>query len=121
MNNSFLIEVLLKLGMADFLNIISLDKANIIIRKSAHFFEYLILGALIFKTLKSYCLKNLSLITLCSGVLYAASDEIHQYFVSGRTAALKDVLIDSLGLAAGIMVIKIIERFKGNHGRTIVL
>ena len=31
-------------------------------------------------------------------VLYAASDELHQSFVPGRTASTGDVLVDALGV-----------------------
>ena len=38
------------------------------------------------------------------GTLYAASDEIHQLFVPGRSGQLRDVLLDSAGVAAGILL-----------------
>jgi VanZ family protein len=41
------------------------------------------------------------LCVLISGILFAVSDEFHQSFIPGRTAALSDVLIDSVGLAFG--------------------
>jgi len=37
--------------------------------------------------------------------LYAATDELHQVFVRGRTPSLVDVAIDSLGAAAGIALL----------------
>jgi VanZ family protein len=37
-------------------------------------------------------------------VLYAASDEIHQTFVSGRHGTPIDVAIDAVGVAIGIAV-----------------
>ena len=33
---------------------------------------------------------------------YAATDELHQVFVPGRSAEFTDVLLDSLGALAGI-------------------
>ena len=38
------------------------------------------------------------------GTLYAASDEIHQLFVPGRSGQLRDVFLDSAGVAAGILL-----------------
>ena len=35
-------------------------------------------------------------------ILYAASDELHQLFVDGRGAQVKDVLIDSAGSIVGV-------------------
>ena len=37
--------------------------------------------------------------------LYAASDEIHQAFVPGRTALVSDVFIDTAGGAAGLLAL----------------
>lgn len=41
-------------------------------------------------------------IALLTCVLYAISDEVHQSFVPGRGAQVKDVLIDSAGAIVGI-------------------
>lgn len=38
------------------------------------------------------------------GVTYGASDEFHQFFVSGRNASLADLLIDSLGSLIGSLI-----------------
>lgn len=35
-------------------------------------------------------------------VLYAASDELHQYFVPGRAALVGDVVIDALCILPGV-------------------
>ncbi len=36
------------------------------------------------------------------GVVYAASDEVHQHFVPGRHATPVDVAIDAVGVALGV-------------------
>ncbi len=41
---------------------------------------------------------------LALGVLYAASDELHQSFVRGRHASPIDVAIDTVGLLIGLLV-----------------
>ncbi len=38
-------------------------------------------------------------------VLYASTDEFHQWFVPGRTATLRDVLIDAAGAALGLWLL----------------
>ncbi len=43
-------------------------------------------------------------------ILYAASDEIHQYFVPGRTCSLWDFLVDSLGIIVGISAVILWKR-----------
>ncbi len=77
--------------------------AHHVARKLAHFFEYLVLGVLLYRALdgsaftRSIALRALALAALC-----AAADEFHQSFVAGRTAAVKDCLIDTTGAAAGL-------------------
>ena len=44
-------------------------------------------------------------------ILYAVSDEYHQYFVPGRQASVWDVLIyDNLGAAIGMLIATIISK-----------
>lgn len=45
---------------------------------------------------------------------YAVSDEIHQYFVPGRSCELRDVFIDFSGSVLGIILIAIILIFFRN-------
>lgn len=81
-----------------------IDVSVFIVRKTAHFAEYCVLGFLISAVFVSFYFKpktNIP-ISFASGVLYAVSDEIHQYFVPGRACMFKDVLIDSCGVACGI-------------------
>ena len=42
---------------------------------------------------------------------YAATDEFHQLFVPGRSGQITDVLIDSGGLLAGILLVVLIKSF----------
>ena len=51
-------------------------------------------------------------------VLYAISDEVHQLFVPGRGAQVKDVLIDSAGAIVGVGLYLVICRImKSRTGR----
>ena len=87
-----------------------------LIRKLAHLCIYALLGFLVSLTLFNYPLK-VSRIILYSEivcVVYAITDEIHQYFVPGRGPGVKDVLIDAVGSLLGsifiICIIYIIRR-----------
>jgi VanZ family protein len=51
-------------------------------------------------------------LTLLICVLYAISDETYQIFVPGRSAQLSDVLIDSVGAVAGIVMYLGFSRMK---------
>ena len=90
-----------------------------LVRKSAHFSIYMILGVLSFLAVISYekLLFVLRLATSCAVcLLYAASDEIHQLFVPGRSGELRDVMIDFsgavLGIALSMLVFLLICRIK---------
>lgn len=43
-------------------------------------------------------------------MMYATSDEIHQYFVPGRACMVEDVFIDTLGIVLGILLIMLCRR-----------
>ena len=88
-------------------------------RKSAHFSIYMILGVLSFLTFISYEKLLFALrLTLSGGIclLYAASDEIHQLFIPGRSGEVRDVMIDFsgavLGIALSTLVFLLICRIK---------
>ena len=99
------------------------------VRKTAHFAEYLVLGVLLAgalqpdheekagehsaedrerrtcsgkrgadkKTFSWFC-------SWIAGTVYAATDEIHQVFVAGRSGQLSDVMLDSAGVFTGVLV-----------------
>lgn len=82
-----------------------------IVRKVAHFLEYSILGLLAFFTANTYkehkfALRILTASIFC--VLYAVSDEIHQYFVVGRACRFCDICIDSAGSILAIFFLALI-------------
>ena len=88
---------------------------NHIVRKNAHFFIYLILGILVINAIRKS--KYLALL-IC--VFYAISDELHQAFVPGRGPGVKDVLIDSSGSIAGILIfILIMKKIMKNNELTL--
>ena len=71
---------------------------DLVLRKLAHTTEYAILGALLLRALAHPIPAGLV------AIAYAASDELHQHFVSGRHGSPVDVAIDTVGIAAGILV-----------------
>lgn len=70
-------------------------------RKAAHFTAYFILGVLAFNSVNSKKKALRFFIPVIFGFLYACSDELHQYFIPGRSCEFRDVCIDTLGAAAG--------------------
>ena len=78
--------------------------AHTIIRKSAHFLEYAVLGMLVCRaTAVPGARPSAGAIvrTIVACGLYAALDELHQTFVPNRTGAPTDVAIDTIGAAVG--------------------
>ena len=84
-----------------------IEKIDKIVRKSAHFMEYLILAQLLFGAVylesRKKCINFLIPFLIAS--LYSVSDEVHQFFVSERTGTPVDVLIDSAGALAGVLLV----------------
>src|SRR3954470_11622373 len=73
-------------------------------RKIVHASEYALLCFLWWRALRTKldCVRALG-VAWAIATLYAASDEFHQSFVSGRHATWVDVAIDSMG--AGLLVL----------------
>ena len=71
--------------------------------KLIHFFEFLLFGWLLWRSSNKWNINTGSLrfkaLVLLLGVLYAASDEIHQLFVPGRHGSIYDWAADIIGLA----------------------
>lgn len=80
------------------------------IRKMAHATEYAIFAMLLFGACYDGArslLRN-SLVAWLIASLYAGTDEFHQLFVPGRSGQLSDVCLDSVGAAAGLLVLSLI-------------
>jgi VanZ family protein len=73
---------------------------EMLLRKLAHFAEYVVLGALLTRAAGLKGLRGVALGAVL-GALYAASDEWHQTFVPGRKGNLWDVLLDSTAALVG--------------------
>lgn len=89
-------------------------KLNYSVRKSAHVFEYFVLGVLALNVFDAFNVKRKVLFAIILCVLYASSDEFHQLF-TGRTASVTDVLLDSVASIVGIYLLNFIfsRRKKG--------
>lgn len=70
------------------------------IRKGAHFGLFAMVGAGAYLVTGS--LKRSILVTLAMGSI----DEIHQYFIPGRGAQIRDVMLDTLGGSIGAFSIR---------------
>lgn len=95
---------------------------NFAVRKLAHFSEYAILAILAIASLGSHVPSSQPAISqdrrfafnaaVALSVFYSMTDEIHQAFVPGRSAAISDVLVDSAGVVCGAILVKYLWRRK---------
>lgn len=84
-----------------------------LIRKLAHMAEYAALAVPVWLFVSTFDLKKIlgNLLPLAFAALYAATDEIHQLFVEGRSGQFTDVLVDTFGAALGIVFIVLVTTF----------
>lgn len=87
----------------------NIEVLSFIIRKLAHFTEYLILGFLTINMLNKNDISKKYILSILICLIYATSDEIHQLFVPGRVCQLRDILIDSIGSITGVYLYKLIN------------
>jgi len=87
-------------------------------RKCAHLTEYAVLALLLWHALnqsknnpKPWSWQQFRF-TLLLVALYAASDEFHQIFVPTRTAAIHDVVIDTIGGAAALLTLWLVGHWR---------
>ncbi|NLN82579.1 MAG: VanZ family protein [Clostridiales bacterium] len=92
--------------------------SHLVIRKTAHFVEFAVLGTLLGITLKTYTkrvLKNI-FVPLFIGLFTAVTDEFIQLYVDGRAGMVQDVVLDFTGMITGlglaILVILLRQRRK---------
>ena len=83
---------------------------SFLVRKLAHFLLFFLLEMLVYFSIKSI---KYSFIFVC---LYAILDEVHQYFVPGRSCEVRDMIIDISGCVLAIIIIKLGRYF--NDKRT---
>ena len=87
------------------------ELATFVIRKTAHFSEYLILFLFAYNVSRFYfTTKKARLYSIIFVFLYASTDEFHQYFIPGRNMAFKDVLIDTSGGVIGYLIMKNLKK-----------
>ena len=87
-----------------------INKMEKVIRKLAHFSIYTVVGILLMSFISTYKLKEgiRIIVSLVIGIIYAASDEIHQSFIPGRGPQVTDVMIDTMGVLLGILLVMLV-------------
>lgn len=75
---------------------------SFIVRKTAHFLLYFILGIFSVMNFKNDREGVINALIVC--IIYAFFDEIHQMFISNRSGEFRDIIIDSIGSISGILL-----------------
>lgn len=96
------------LGMTD------VDLMTFVVRKTAHFSEYAVLGVLLALTHVSGR-RAIPWPQALLGVAVAAADESIQLFVPGRSGQPTDVLIDTCGMLSGLAIAALVIRARSNR------
>jgi len=85
------------------------DSIHFYVRKSGHLTEYAVLALLLFRAFRSGAQARWrrwwALSSLLVAFLYALSDEYHQTFTRHRTGSVYDILIDTSGAAAALILL----------------
>jgi VanZ family protein len=76
--------------------------------KTLHVIEYAILFFLVFRAFHSirHSLYFAHMASMIISILYAASDEIHQLYVSSRTGTIRDICIDTVGIIIMYIIVR---------------
>jgi VanZ family protein len=85
-----------------------------VVRKMAHFTEYLILGVLGTNALRPWADSARRLGTALVGVMVPLVDETIQLFVSGRSGQISDVWLDVAGFSCGFLVVLFVYLVRQN-------
>ncbi len=86
------------------------DKVDHPVRKTAHATEYAVLGFLIAGSFSDGTKRRRVSVGIpwLAGTVYAISDEIHQFFVPGRSCQVSDMALDSAGVMIGVLVAQLL-------------
>ena len=108
-----LIEIIAEKVYPDFEALSQTEKVEIVaslqfvVRKAAHVCGFAAIGFFAFLSFITYTRLRLfvrTLLAVAVSAIYAASDELHQRFVPGRSCELRDFLLDFAGILTAILL-----------------
>ncbi len=96
-----------------------MELAHTLVRKAAHFSEYLVLGFVSIVALRPRLAVPLfpAVLTLFLWVFVPSVDEFIQLHVPGRAGLVTDVLIDMAGFAVGMLVSRLVQHAAETRAR----
>ena len=87
---------------------------DFVIKKTAHVVEYAILAVLLYRAMIGSDVekKKAIIFSILIVSLYGFTDEFHQSFTPGREPRIRDVIIDTIGGALGVLTFcKVLEKY----------
>ena len=81
-----------------------------LIRKGSHFIYFGVIALAIYIALPRFMYRKVTTVVIT--MLLAIADEFRQSFTSGRTASLQDVLLDTSGAIATLLLLTFAQWFK---------
>ena len=87
---------------------------DFVIKKTAHVVEYAILAVLLYRAMIGSDVekKKAIIFSMLIVSLYGFTDEFHQSFTPGREPRIRDVIIDTIGGALGVLTFsKVLEKY----------
>jgi len=99
----------------------SLVFIHLVIRKTAHFGEFLVLGLLLYRAFSGGTARffpRTACWVLGAGLFCALADELHQFFARSRTPSLRDSAMDFAGVIASQLWILFRSAVSTGHAST---
>ncbi len=87
---------------------------HFVVRKTAHFTLYMVLGILVYLLCDDFRFRHSFITAVLICLIYAVSDEIHQLFSAGRSAEVRDVIIDTFGASVGGTLVILLKKLTKN-------
>ncbi|SDN46233.1 VanZ like family protein [Psychrobacillus sp. OK028] len=81
-----------------------------LIRKGTHFIYFGIIALAIYIALPRFKYRKVTVVVII--MLLAGADEYHQSFTSGRTASFQDVMLDTSGAIAALLLVTLAQWLK---------
>ena len=78
---------------------------DLLIKKGGHMAGYAVLAGLLWRAINGRRGTRTALLALALSLAYAAGDEYHQTFVSGRNGTAADVVIDGIGALLAVLIL----------------
>jgi VanZ family protein len=97
----------LHIGTTGFFSYVISPHPDFILHKLGHIGAFGLLGTILYLATGRSVRWGLFLTAF-----YAASDELHQYFVAGRSSRFGDILLDITAAACFILVLRMLERHR---------